>query len=112
MKSFINFFRNLWAMFSSPGWARGENYSTNTEIGRTLADLAAKNPQKLNYDTSVVDLMKLVGMDWSLANRQRLAQSWGYRGDVNDTAPMNIWLHGQIRRKLAASGGRLTSEMT
>jgi hypothetical protein len=51
--------------------------------------------------------MTLVGMDSSLANRRALAQELGYTGDTKDTAPMNIWLHKQVLRKLSENGGRV-----
>ncbi len=76
-----------------------------------LAQLSAKSSQKLNWQTSIVDLMKLVGLDPSLANRKQLAQELGYTGDTNDSASMNIWLHKTVMEKLAASGGNVTSDL-
>jgi hypothetical protein len=70
-----------------------------------LTQMSAKNPQKLNWQTSIVDLMKLVGLDPSLANRKELAQELGYKGDTADSAAMNVWLHKEVMAKLAASGG-------
>src|SRR5262245_9784109 len=63
--------------------------------------LNAKSAQKLNWRTSIVDLMKLVGLDPSLQNRKELAGELGYRGDTNDSAAMNIWLHKAVMQKLA-----------
>jgi 3-oxoacyl-ACP reductase-like protein len=76
-----------------------------------LAALSAKSTQKLNWQTSIVDLMKLVGLDPSLANRKQLAQELGYTGDTNDSASMNIWLHKQVMDKLAQSGGSVTPDL-
>jgi hypothetical protein len=69
-----------------------------------LSALAARNPQPLNWKTSIVDLMKLVGLDPSLANRKQLAQELGYGGDTADSAAMNVWLHQEVMAKLAREG--------
>jgi uncharacterized protein DUF3597 len=66
--------------------------AANVDVEEILESRAAKNPQKLNWRTSIVDLMKLVGMESSLAERKELAQELGYTGDLRDTAGMNIWL--------------------
>ena len=76
-----------------------------------LAQLNAKSAQKLNWQTSIVDLMKLVGLDPSLANRKQLAQELGYKGDTADSASMNIWLHQEVMAKLASSGGAVTPDL-
>ena len=81
------------------------------DVEAVLEGLAAKNPQKLNWRTSIVDLMKLVGMDSSLAERKELAQELGYTGNMNDSASMNIWLHKQVLRKLAENGGRVPANL-
>ena len=76
-----------------------------------LEDMAAANAQKLNWRTSIVDLMKLVGMESSLAERKELADELGYSGDKSDTATMNIWLHKQVIAKLAENGGKVPANM-
>lgn len=81
------------------------------DIEAVLEGMAAKNPQKLNWRTSIVDLMKLVGMDSSLTERRELAQELGYTGTMQDTAAMNIWLHKQVLRKLADNGGKVPAEL-
>ena len=63
------------------------------DVAAILNDLAAKNPEKLDWKRSIVDLMKLVGMDSSLGARKELAKDLNYTGDMNDSASMNIWLH-------------------
>ena len=78
---------------------------SDTGLEAQLTHLSAKSSQKLNWQTSIVDLMKLVGLDPSLANRKQLAQELGYTGDTADSATMNIWLHKAVMEKLAASGG-------
>jgi hypothetical protein len=76
-----------------------------------LSQLSAKSAQKLNWQTSIVDLMKLTGLDPSLANRKQLASELGYKGDTADSATMNIWLHKAVMDKLAASGGQVPPEL-
>ena len=82
-----------------------------TEVEQRLRDIAAKKGAKSNYDTSIVDLMKLLGLDSSLGARKELAKELGYTGDSNDSASMNIWLHKQVMTKLAANGGKLPPEI-
>jgi hypothetical protein len=84
---------------------------TAVDVEAVLENLAAKNPQKLNWRTSIVDLMKLVGMDSSLAERKELARELGYTGSLEDTASMNIWLHKQVLRKLAENGGKVPANL-
>ncbi len=96
--------------------APGLNSATGTAISHAslhaqLAQMAAKSPQKLNWQTSIVDLMKLVGLDPSFANRKELAHELGFTGDTADSATMNIWLHKTVMEKLAESGGTLTPEL-
>ncbi|MDY6948021.1 MAG: DUF3597 domain-containing protein [Pseudomonadota bacterium] len=81
------------------------------DVEAVLTQLAAKQPQKLNWRTSIVDLMKLVGLDSSLDNRKELARELGYKGDTNDSAAMNIWLHKQVMTQLAAHGGKVPPEL-
>ncbi|GFE85818.1 hypothetical protein GCM10011488_07720 [Steroidobacter agaridevorans] len=76
-----------------------------------LQQMAANQKQQLNWRTSIVDLMKLVGLDSSLENRKELARELGYQGDSNDSAAMNIWLHKQVMKQLAAHGGKVPAEL-
>jgi hypothetical protein len=69
------------------------------------------NPD-LNYKTSIVDLMKLLGMDSSLENRKELATELGYQGAKDGSAEMNIWLHKEVMRQLAAHGGKVPANLT
>jgi uncharacterized protein DUF3597 len=77
------------------------------DVEAVLEGLNARSPQKLNWRTSIIDLMKLVGMDPSLQHREELATELGYPGDINDSAAMNIWLHGAVMSKLAQNGGKI-----
>jgi HEAT repeat protein len=76
-----------------------------------LNDLAAKNPEKLDWKRSIVDLMKLLDLDSSLAARKALAQELHYTGNTNDSATMNVWLHKQVMVKLAENGGKVPEEL-
>ena len=76
-------------------------------------NLAAMGQGKdLNWRTSIVDLMKLVGIDSSLDNRKELARELGYTGDLDGSAEMNIWLHKATMRELAKNGGKVPASMT
>jgi Domain of unknown function (DUF3597) len=81
------------------------------DVTAILDDLAAKNPEKLDWRKSIVDLMKLVGVDSSLAARKELAAELHYSGDENDSATMNIWLHKQVIKKIAENGGKVPKEL-
>jgi 3-oxoacyl-ACP reductase-like protein len=81
------------------------------DIAAVLDRLAASNPQKLDWKHSIVDLMKLVGMDSSLAERKELAADLKYTGDTNDSASMNMWLHKEVMRKLAENGGKVPADL-
>ena len=65
----------------------------------------------LNWRTSIVDLMKLLGLDSSLDARKQLAAELSYGADTSDSAKMNIWLHRQVMTKLAANGGKVPAEL-
>jgi hypothetical protein len=81
------------------------------DVTAIMDQLAAQATQKLNWRTSIVDLMKLINLDSSLAARKELAQELHYTGDMNDSAAMNIWLHKQVMTKLAENGGRVPDEL-
>ncbi len=77
------------------------------DVDQVLSDMASKNPEKLNWRTSIVDLMKLLGLDSSLDHRKQLATELHYSGDMDDSATMNIWLQKQVMQQLAANGGKV-----
>jgi uncharacterized protein DUF3597 len=81
------------------------------DVTAILDGLAAKNPEKLDWKRSIVDLMKLVGMDSSLAARKELATELQYPGDKNDSAAMNIWLHKEVIKKIAQNGGKVPQDL-
>ena len=82
------------------------------DVAAVLTEKAASQGQDLNWQTSIVDLMKLLGLDSSHEHRIELAKELGYTGDVDDSATMNIWLHKQVMAKLAESGGIVPAELT
>ena len=81
------------------------------DIEKVLDGLAASNGQKLNWRTSIVDLMKLVGMDSTLQERKELADELGYSGDKSDTAKMNMWLHKEVLRRMESNGGKVPANL-
>lgn len=81
------------------------------DVEALLDDMARNNPEKLNWKTSIVDLMKLLKLDSSLGERKELAKELGYSGDTSDSASMNIWLHKQVMKKLAANGGKVPADL-
>ena len=84
---------------------------SEVDVEAILNDMADSAGQKLNWRTSIVDLMKLLDMDSSLNERKELAGELGFDGDTNDSASMNIWLHKQVMTKLAANGGKLPDDL-
>lgn len=81
------------------------------DVEAILSNLSDQAGGKFNWRTSIVDLMKLLGMESSLAERRELAGELGYTGDTDDTATMNIWLHGQVMQKLAENGGKVPDSL-
>ena len=81
------------------------------DVAAVLNGLAEKNPQKLNWRTSIVDLMKLIDLDSGLQARKDLATELGYTGTKDGSAEMNMWLHKQVMNKLAANGGKVPPEL-
>jgi uncharacterized protein DUF3597 len=81
------------------------------DVNAVLSELAAKSSEKLDWRTSIVDLLKLVGMDSSLAARKELAAELQYPGDQSDSAKMNVWLHKRVLTKLSENGGKVPQEL-
>jgi 3-oxoacyl-ACP reductase-like protein len=81
------------------------------DVAAILDGLAAKNSEKLDWKKSIVDLMKLVGMDSSFKARKQLAQELNYTGDPNDSASMNVWLHKQVLIKISENGGKVPEDL-
>ena len=81
------------------------------DVAPILDKAVAAKGEKLEWRTSIVDLMKALDIDSSFAARKELAKELGYTGDSNDSAGMNIWLHKQVMVKFAANGGKLPPEI-
>src|SRR5258708_33483246 len=105
---------------ASGGAAAGTGSATATataapaqsvDVAPILDKAVAAKKEKLEWRTSIVDLMKALDIDSSLGARKELAKELGYSGDTNDSAAMNIWLHKQVMVKLAANGGKLPADI-
>ena len=83
----------------------------SVDVAAIVDKAAAAKGEKLEWRTSIVDLMKALDIDSSFTARKELAKELGYSGDSNDSASMNIWLHKQVMAKLAANGGKLPPEI-
>lgn len=83
----------------------------DVDVAKMLDDRAGKAGQRLDWRHSIVDLMKLLELDSSVAARKELARELNYTGDTNDSAAMNIWLHKQVMAKIAANGGKVPDEL-
>lgn len=82
------------------------------DVAAVLNAAVAAKKQKLNWRTSIVDLMKALDLDSSLDARKKLAEELNYTGDTNDSAKMNVWLHKALMTKLAANGGKVPADLT
>ena len=78
---------------------------TQAEVEGMIKKIADSQSEKLNWQQSIVDLMKLLKLDSSFTARKQLAQELGYKGSLDGSAEMNTWLHKQVMTKLAESGG-------
>ncbi|THD54446.1 MAG: DUF3597 domain-containing protein [Bradyrhizobium sp.] len=83
----------------------------SVDVAPILDKAVAAKKEKLEWRTSIVDLMKALDIDSSFAARKELGKELGYTGDSNDSASMNIWLHKQVMAKLAANGGKLPADV-
>jgi len=96
---------------AAAGSAGASPAAQTVDVAAVLDGLAAKNPEKLDWKHSIVDLMKLVGMDSSFTARKQLAAELHYTGDPNDSASMNVWLHKEVLKKLSENGGKVPQEL-
>ena len=99
---------------STSGASGGSASSTaakSVDVAPILDKAVAAKGEKLEWRTSIVDLMKSLDIDSSLTARKELAKELGYTGDTSDSATMNIWLHKQVMSKMAANGGVLPADM-
>jgi hypothetical protein len=99
------------ANFSDVAGSSSSAPAAPVDVEAIMMDLEAKSGHKSNWRHSIVDLMSLLGIDNSLAERKALAKELGYTGDMNDSATMNIWLHKQVMQQMAANGGKVPANM-
>ena len=85
--------------------------ANSVDVNAAMTKLAAANKEKLDWQHSIVDLMKLLNLDSSLSARKELAKELHYSGDTNDSAKMNMWLHAQVMQKLADNGGKVPADL-
>lgn len=85
---------------------------SEVDVVSKLEGMAASNPEKLNWKTSIVDMLKLLGLDSSLSSRKELAAELGCPAEkMGDSAQMNMWLHKAVLQKLAQNGGNIPTEL-
>jgi hypothetical protein len=89
----------------------GQPPTASVDVAPILDKAVADKKEKLEWRTSIVDLMKALDIDSSLTARKELAKELHFTGDTNDSATMNIWLHKQVLTKLAANGGKLPADL-
>jgi 3-oxoacyl-ACP reductase-like protein len=89
----------------------GPAVEPHVDVEAILTKLASQNKEKLDWRSSIVDLMKLLDLDSSLSARKELAKELNYTGDMNNSAGMNVWLHKQVMIKLAENGGKVPDSL-
>ena len=99
------------APVAAPAAAQPATLAAPVDVTGIMDNLAGRSSESLDWRKSIVDLMKLLNLDSSLAARKELAQELSYGGDMNDSASMNIWLHKQVMTKLAENGGKVPDEL-
>jgi len=93
------------------GAQRAPGAVSQVDVTAILDKLARESKEKLDWKKSIVDLMKLVGIDSSMANRKELATELNYPGDKNDSAAMNQWLHKEVMKRIAQNGGNVPANL-
>jgi hypothetical protein len=81
------------------------------DVAAVMEKAVKAKGQKLNWRTSIVDMMKALDLDSSLSARKELAKELGYTGDTSDSATMNIWLHKALMKKLSENGGKVPADL-
>ena len=83
----------------------------DVDVAAVLAQMAAKKGGGGNYKVSIVDLLKLLGIDSSLAARKKLAEELNVHAGEHGSAEQNIALHKAVLRKLAENGGKVPDSL-
>ncbi len=94
-----------------PEGAEDAGGGSSVDVSEVLSGLAQKRTDQLNWRSSIVDLLKLLDLDSSLAARKALAKELNFTGDMKDTPAMNVWLHQQVMRKLQDNGGSVPDDL-
>lgn len=81
------------------------------DVDQVLTRMQESSGQQLNWRTSIVDLLKLLGLDSSLDARKQLAAELHYTGNTEDSAAMNVWLHREVMQKLSENGGKVPDDL-
>lgn len=95
----------------SAGGVQSMSSAPHVDIEEVMRGMERNNSQKLDWRNSIVDLMKMLGMDSDIMARKQLAKELNYTGDMNDSAQMNVWLHQQVMKKLEENGGKIPDAM-
>jgi Domain of unknown function (DUF3597) len=97
---------------AAPGFSPAPAAISEVDVVAKLEGMAASNTEKLNWKTSIVDMLKLLGLDSSLSARKELATELGCPADkMGDSAQMNMWLHKTVLQKLAQNGGNIPKDL-
>ena len=96
---------------AAPSGSAPSTAPSSVDVAQVLDGMEANAGEKLDWRHSIVDLMKLLHMDSSHANRKELAEELHFSGDMNDSASMNMWLHKEVMKKLAENGGKLPADL-
>ncbi|MDR5782717.1 DUF3597 domain-containing protein [Caballeronia sp. LZ065] len=96
---------------ATPAPAQSAQPQQPVDVEAVLTQMQSSHSEQLNWRTSIVDLMKLLGLDSSLAARKELAAELHYSGSTEDSAAMNMWLHKQVMQKLAENGGKVPDDL-
>ncbi|MDR5823970.1 DUF3597 domain-containing protein [Caballeronia sp. LZ043] len=96
---------------AAPAPAQSTPPQQPVDVEAVLTQMQSSHSEQLNWRTSIVDLMKLLGLDSSLSARKELAAELHYSGNTEDSAAMNMWLHKQVMQKLAENGGKVPDDL-
>jgi hypothetical protein len=96
---------------AAPAGAAAPKPMSQAEVVAMIEKAVGAQGEDLNWKQSIVDLMKALKLDSSLAARKQLAQELGYAGALDGSAEMNIWLHKQVMTKLAEGGGTVPASL-
>lgn len=96
---------------ATPAGGAGSSGNPTVDMAPILDKAVAAKGEKLEWRTSIVDLMKALDIDSSLTARKELAKELKFDGDMNDSAKMNVWLHKQVMAKIAANGGVVPADL-